>query len=155
MVREVSLLQEKEIRGLSRAQPPPLMVLLFLSWSFDSQGMNLQLLYPGGEGAGFPGGVDGKESACNAGERPGFNPWVRKIPWGREWLPAPVSLPGDPMDRGAWRATVCGLQRVCLKTRKNIIPEVLLLFLEHCTIPLDWNTDGKLYDEGNDEDHWD
>ena len=27
----------------------------------------------------FPGGSDGKESACNAGDR--FNPWVRKIPW--------------------------------------------------------------------------
>ena len=27
-----------------------------------------------------------KESSCNAGF-PGFNPWVRKISWGREWLP--------------------------------------------------------------------
>ena len=27
--------------------------------------------------------------------RPGFDPWVRKIPWGREWLPTPVFLPGD------------------------------------------------------------
>ena len=26
----------------------------------------------------------GKESACNAGDR--FNPWVKKIPWRREWL---------------------------------------------------------------------
>ena len=25
----------------------------------------------------------------------GFNPWVSKIPWRREWLPAPVFLPGD------------------------------------------------------------
>ena len=113
--------------------------------------MNLQLLCPGGAGAGFPGGTNGKESACNAGERPGFSPWVRKIPWEREWLPTSVSLPGGPMDRGAWQATVCGLQRVCLKTRKNIIPEILL-FLEHCTIHLAWNTDGKPYDE---EEHWD
>ena len=26
---------------------------------------------------GFPGGSDGKESACDAG---GFDPWIRKIP---------------------------------------------------------------------------
>ena len=27
--------------------------------------------------------------------RSGFNPWVRKIPWRREWLPIPVFLPGE------------------------------------------------------------
>ena len=27
--------------------------------------------------------------------RPGFSPWVRKIPWRREWLPTPVFLPGE------------------------------------------------------------
>ena len=27
--------------------------------------------------------------------RPKFDPWVRKIPWRREWLPTPVFLPGD------------------------------------------------------------
>ena len=42
---------------------------------------------------GFPGGSEGKASACNAGE-PGFNPWVRKIPWRRKWQPTPVLLPG-------------------------------------------------------------
>ena len=40
----------------------------------------------------FPGGSDGKESACR---RPRFNPWVGKIPWRREWLPTPVFLPGE------------------------------------------------------------
>ena len=25
----------------------------------------------------------------------GFNPWVRKIPWKRGWLPTPVFLPGE------------------------------------------------------------
>ena len=42
----------------------------------------------------FPSGSEGKAFACNAG-RPGFNPWVRKIPWGREWQPTPVFLPGE------------------------------------------------------------
>ena len=27
--------------------------------------------------------------------RPGFNPWVGKIPWIREWLPTPGFLPAE------------------------------------------------------------
>ena len=27
--------------------------------------------------------------------RPGFDPWVRKIPWRRKWQPTPVLLPGE------------------------------------------------------------
>ena len=30
-----------------------------------------------------------------AAVRHGFNPWVRKIPWRREWLPTPIFLPGE------------------------------------------------------------
>jgi len=58
----------------------------------------------------FPGGSDGKESACNAGD-PGFNPWVRKNPWRWEWQPTPVFLPGESHDQ---RSLVCytELQRV-------------------------------------------
>ena len=47
------------------------------------------VLYTGG----FPGGSDGKESACNV--RPGFDPWVGKIPWKRSWQPTPVFFPED------------------------------------------------------------
>ena len=42
---------------------------------------------------GVPGGSDGKESACNAGD--GFDLWVRKISGRREWLPTPVFLPRE------------------------------------------------------------
>ena len=35
-----------------------------------------------------------------------FDPWVGKIPSRRKWLPTPVSLPGESMDRGAWWATI-------------------------------------------------
>ena len=35
----------------------------------------------------------GKETACQC-RRPGFCPWVGKIPWRREWRPTPVFLPG-------------------------------------------------------------
>ena len=31
---------------------------------------------------------------CLQCRRPGFYPWVGKIPWRREWLPIPVFLPG-------------------------------------------------------------
>ena len=43
---------------------------------------------------GFPGGSDGKES-CLQCRRPGFDPWVGKIPWRREWQPTPVFLPEE------------------------------------------------------------
>ena len=43
---------------------------------------------------GFAGGSDGKESTCNVGE-PGFEPWVRKIPWRRARQTTPVFLPGE------------------------------------------------------------
>ena len=41
--------------------------------------------------------------------RPGFDSWVGKIPWRREWLPAPYSGLENSRDRGAWRATVSPL----------------------------------------------
>ena len=31
----------------------------------------------------------------NAGDKRGFDPWVRKIPWRRVWQPTPVFLPGE------------------------------------------------------------
>ena len=43
---------------------------------------------------GVPDGQDSKESAYSAGD-PGFDPWVGKIPWRREWQPTPVVLPGE------------------------------------------------------------
>ena len=43
--------------------------------------------------------------------RLGFDPWVGKIPWRREWLPTPVFLPGKSHGQrnlaGYW-----GVQRV-------------------------------------------
>ena len=46
---------------------------------------------------GFPGGSDGK-SVCLQCERPGFNPWVRKIPWRREGYPFQYSGLENSMD---------------------------------------------------------
>ena len=46
---------------------------------------------------GFPGGTVGKESTCQCRRhmRHGFDSWVRKISWRREWQPIPVFLPGE------------------------------------------------------------
>ena len=38
--------------------------------------------------------------------RPSFHPWVGNILWRRKWQPTPIFLPGEPRDRGAWRAKV-------------------------------------------------
>ena len=42
----------------------------------------------------FPGGSDGKESACNAGD-PGVIFGEGRFPWRRGCLLTPVSLPGE------------------------------------------------------------
>ena len=42
----------------------------------------------------FPLGSEGKESDCQW-RRPGFNPWVRDIPWRRKWWPISIFLPGE------------------------------------------------------------
>ena len=54
---------------------------------------------------GSPGGASGKEPAneCRRHKRLRFEPWVRKMPWRRAWQPTCLE---NPMDRGAWRATV-------------------------------------------------
>jgi len=43
---------------------------------------------------GFPCGSADKESTCNV-VRPGFDPWVGKIPWRREMLSTPVFWTGE------------------------------------------------------------
>ena len=43
--------------------------------------------------ADFPGGSDGKESACNAGDL--VQSLGREDPLEKEWLPPPVILPGE------------------------------------------------------------
>ena len=54
---------------------------------------------------GFPGGSVGKESACNAGY-PGLIPGLGKSPGERNGNPLQYFCLENPMDRGAWWATV-------------------------------------------------
>ena len=55
----------------------------------------------------IPWWLDGKESACYAGEL-GLISGSGKIPWRREWLPTPVFLPRKFHGRGAWWVTAMG-----------------------------------------------
>ena len=61
---------------------------------------------------GFPGGASGKEPACQY-RRPGFDPWVRKIPrkekGERNSNLLQCSCLENPIDREAWSATVHGV----------------------------------------------
>ena len=43
---------------------------------------------------GFPGGSEGKDSACNAGDL-GLIPGLGRFPWRKAWQPTPVFSPGE------------------------------------------------------------
>ena len=64
---------------------------------------------------GFSGGSDGKDLVKNppAMQRPGFSPWVGKIPWRRAWQPFPAFLPGEYSwtEKPGWLQSL-GSQRV-------------------------------------------
>ena len=52
----------------------------------------------------FPGGSDGKESVCSAGD-PGSIPGSERSPGGGNGNPLQYSCPENSMNRRAWRAT--------------------------------------------------
>ena len=54
---------------------------------------------------GFPGGSDGKESACNVGDL-GSAPGLQRSPGEAKGNPVHYSCLDSPMDRGVWWATV-------------------------------------------------
>ena len=56
----------------------------------------------------FPGGSDGKESACNAGDL-GLTPDLGRSAGEGKGYPLQYSCLDNPMDRGAWRTTVHGV----------------------------------------------
>ena len=59
---------------------------------------------------GFPGGSDGKESACKAGD-PGSIPGLGGSPGEGKGYPLQYPCLENPMDRGAWRAAVHGVTK--------------------------------------------
>ena len=60
---------------------------------------------------GFLGGSDGKESACNV-QDPGLISGSGRSPGEGHGNTLQYSFLGNPMDRGAWRATVHGVEEL-------------------------------------------
>ena len=67
---------------------------------------------------GFPHSSDGKESACNAGD-PGLSPGLGRSCGEGNGNPLQYSCLENPIDGGAWWATVHGVTRV----RHNLAPK--------------------------------
>ena len=59
----------------------------------------------------LPGGLDGKESVCSAGDL-GSIPGLGRSPGEGNGNPLQYSCLESPMDRGVWEATVHGVARV-------------------------------------------
>ena len=89
-----------------------------------SQGMDMQCGHWGQDGPydppgglvfsiyywGFPGGSGSKESACSAGD-PGLISGLGRFPGEGNGNPLQYSCLENPMDRGAWWATVHGITK--------------------------------------------
>ena len=58
----------------------------------------------------FPGGSDGKASAYNM-EYPGSIPGLGRSPGEGNGDPLQHACLGNPIDRAAWRSTVCGVTK--------------------------------------------
>ena len=95
---------------------------------------------------GFPGGSDSIVHLWCWRPRLGrFDSWGGKIPWGREWLPTPILLPGEFHGQRAWRATVHGVTELdtieqlihthirCMNVNKQYI--LFLYWSLYCIMP--------------------
>ena len=71
----------------------------------------------------FPGGLVGEESDCIAGDLPKcrsrFNLKLGRSPGEGNGNPLWYSCLGNPMDKGAWGATVHGVARVSMTEQLN------------------------------------
>ena len=80
---------------------------------------------------GFPGSLDGKASAYNVGD-PGLIPGSGRSPGEGNGNPLQHSCLENPMDQGAWWATVCGVAKS--QTRLSDFSS-LLHFIEKAMAP--------------------
>ena len=93
------------VHGISQARKLELVAISFSrgsSWPRDQT--------PVSWFGSFPGGLDGKASAHNAGDL-GSIPGLERSPEEGNGNPLQYSHPGNPMDRGAWWATVHGVTK--------------------------------------------
>ena len=76
---------------------------------------------------GFPGGSDGKESACKAGDLGSIPGWGR-FPGEGNGYPLQYSCLENPWDRGAWQAIYSSWGQKELDTTERLT--LLLLTIE-------------------------
>ena len=74
---------------------------------------------------GFPQWLSSKESACNAGDT-GSIPRSGRPPGGGNGNPLQYSCLGNPMDRGAWQATVHGVAKSQIRLSTHMCTEIIL-----------------------------
>ena len=86
---------------------------------------------------GFPGGSDGKESACNA-EDLGSIPGSGRSPGEGNGNPLQYSYLENHMDRGAWQATV---HKVAKSQTQPSIPLYIhshIFCIQHYVVSMSW-----------------
>ena len=86
-------------------QNPPDLILTFHSFSTTILHTLLSNVW-----RGFPGGSDGKESACNVGD-PGSNSGLGRSPGEGNGNPLQYSCLENPKDKEAWQATIHGVAK--------------------------------------------
>ena len=67
---------------------------------------------------GFPGGSDGKESTCSVGDQ-GLIPGLGRYPGEGNDNTLQYSCLENPMDGGAWQATVHGVEKILFSIFKK------------------------------------
>jgi len=78
---------------------------IIIKWSIQKEDFTLINIYASNIEVGFPSGSAGKESVSNAGDV-GLIPGSGRYPEEGNGYPLQYSCPENPMDRGAWQATV-------------------------------------------------
>ena len=94
---------EREVHARGAPPPAPALLERFTCLHLPSPSHAVGITSPQGQRTGFPSGSEGKESACNAGD-PGSV--LGRSPGGGHGNPLQYSGLENPMDRGAWQATV-------------------------------------------------
>ena len=109
-------MKEEFSRGASKQTTPPslplhpdLHVALQLSKTVNPYTVSPSSVSFSHKHATFPGGSEGDASTCSGGD-PGLSLGLED-PLEKGWQGTPVFLTENPMDRGAWRATVHGVAK--------------------------------------------